>query len=113
MATMPDEADPLAPLSRWERVLCGRLVLRQATVEPRAARELNRYGPAGVAHLRSARGFSVYVIILGIVGVVLALIGTNAVAATFLGLAWVGVMLVVWRATVAGKEGRAWRREPS
>jgi hypothetical protein len=101
--------DSFRSLTPVERVLCGALILRQLHYNPKAASELEKYGPEGSIKLCSARAIGTFTVLLGVVGVALAIAHVNIGAILAFVLVWLTGALTVGRSISAGRAGRRWR----
>jgi hypothetical protein len=102
--------NPLDFLSAAERVICGRLVMRQLRHGgPSTDLALKKYGPDGTVRLCSARAFGQLVLAVGVLAVGLSLAGQETAAGVCLIPVLVLAVLAVIRAVSAGVAGRRWR----
>jgi hypothetical protein len=102
--------NPLESLSAAERVICGRLVLRQLHYGgPRIERALKKYGPEGTVRLCSARVFSTVEVAFALVGVVLAFSGHGLAFGCCFIVVFVAAALGAMRFASAGIAGKRWR----
>ena len=91
-------------------LLCTRWsVKRQLLLARRSRRELERYGPAGLAKLSAARGFGLYMLPFGLGSFVFAVAGLSMIAAPLFVLMLICFALDLWRLALAARLGRAWR----
>lgn len=109
MSIPGDFQDGLRAVSGFERLACGRLVVRQLTVRQRAPRELERYGLEGAVQLAVARCFLAYGFIFAVVGTAFAVVGLSpgSIAAYLALLLFVG--WACFRAATAARAGKRWR----
>jgi hypothetical protein len=115
VAVLPDDVsreaarNALASLPRIERVICGPLIRRQLARNPRAEREIAKYGPAGEVRLCSARalGICMYPVIFMVIG--LSLAGANVAAGVAMVLVVVLSIFAISRVFSASAAGRRWR----
>jgi hypothetical protein len=101
--------EALGSLTRAERVVCGRLILRQLDRAPRIHQELRKYGPEGTVRLCSARAFGIYELVLVAVAVALAVSGQELAGLLFVILFLLAGALGMMRLVSAAKAGRRWR----
>jgi hypothetical protein len=104
----------MGSLTRIERIVCGPLIRRQLDRNPRADREIAKFGPVGEVRLCRARAMIVYAYPLGFIGVGLSFVGSTAPGtgvAVFL-LLVLGIVAIS-RIVSASVAGRRWRRSRS
>lgn len=109
MNTSRDFRQGLGAVSGFERLACGRLVVRDLTLRRRSPRELERYGLEGAVQLAVARCFLAYGFVLAVLGTVFAVVGWSPGSVA----AFIALLLVVgwacFRAATAVRAGRKWR----
>jgi hypothetical protein len=101
--------DALRSLTWAERILCGRLILRQLNGAPRIQQELGKYGPEGTVRLCSARAFWLWEVLLGIVAGALGVSGQEFAGLIFVILFLLAGAVGMIRLVSAAKAGRRWR----
>ena len=106
-----DSGPDFSRLTAIERVLCGALIRRQWTHDPRRTRELQQYGPVGFVQLCAARAWGAYMVGCGVVAVPLAIAGVSTVPGALYGLLLVAAACSIGRSISAGRAGRLWRRD--
>jgi hypothetical protein len=106
--TREDAVHALGSLTSAERILYGRLMVRQLN-QPGTARLLKRYGPAGVVQIVSARAMNVSLVLLVVVAVVFAAAGQGVVAGTLFAVGSLLLVAVCVRSASAARLGRRWR----
>jgi hypothetical protein len=101
--------NPLDSLPAAERLICGRLVMRQLRYGPQTERLLKKYGPEGTVQLCGARAFGQLLLAFGVIAVGLSLAGQEAAA----GVCFIPVLILfvlgMIRTVSAGVAGRRWR----
>lgn len=106
--THEDAVRALGSLTSAERILYGRLMVRQLS-QPGTARLLERYGPIGVAQIVSARAMNVGLVLLVVVAVIFAVAGQGVVAGTLFAICTLLLVAVCVRSASAARLGRRWR----
>jgi hypothetical protein len=101
--------NPLDSLPAAERLVCGRLVMRQLRYGPQTERLLKKYGPEGTVRLCSARAFGQLELAFVVPVLGLSLAGEQAAAGVCSIPILVLLVLLVMRAVSAGIAGRRWR----
>ena len=93
-----------------ERKLSGWMVLRILSHNPRRAREIERYGPAGAVDLARARAWQLWIVITLIPWLVLQVFGVaDGGVGSFLAYVALSFLLSISRLVAARREGRRWR----
>lgn len=101
---------PLDSLSAAERVICGRLVMRQLRHGgPTIELALKKYGQEGTVQLCSARAFGQLELALCVLAVGLTVAGQQLAAGVCVIPILVVAVLAVIRFASAGIAGRRWR----
>jgi hypothetical protein len=103
----------MASLSRLERAVCGPLIRRQLDRNPRADREIAKYGPVGEVRLCSARAMQAYMYPVVFVGIGLAIAGANVACGIAVLVVFVVGIIAISRVASASVAGRRWRRSRS
>lgn len=103
----------MASLSRLERAVCGPLIRRQLDRNPRADREISKYGPVGEVRLCSARAIQVYTYPVIFIGIGLALAGATVASGIAVLVVFVVAIIAISRLASASVAGRRWRRSRS
>jgi hypothetical protein len=106
--TRADAVRALGSLTSVERVIYGKLMMRQLN-QPTAARLLERYGPAGVVRIISARAMNVSLAVLVAIAVAFAVFGEGIVAGALFAVASLLLVAVCVRSISAARLGRRWR----
>ena len=94
-----------------ERLLCGRLIIRQLARGSERASLRTRYGPKGSVEIARMRAVQIYAFGVAIVAMALAFAGFASAAVAFFVLLAVLVVALAWRGWIAAQEGRRWRAE--
>ena len=108
--TREDAVRALGSLTSAERILYGRLMMRQLN-QPGTARLLERYGPAAAIQVVSARAMNVSLVLLVVVAVTFALAGQGVVAGTLFAVGSLVLVAVCVRSISAARLGRRWRAD--
>jgi hypothetical protein len=99
----------LQSLNAVERVLSGRLIVRQMLRSPRARAELNRYGVEGTVQLYAATALRLYMVILVLAVSGFAVLDQGEIATAILGLVLLLMIAGLARLAQASRSGRKWR----
>ena len=92
-----------------ERVVCGRLIVRQMLVEPKRERERERYGLKGSLLLCRGRCLQLYGLAFLLAIGALSVAGEQRAALVALVVGLVDVLMGIGFATRPAREGRRWR----
>jgi hypothetical protein len=97
-------------LTRVEQFLFRRLITRQLVYGRNTERDIQKYGLEATIRLCSARAMGLYMVAIGVIGVVLAIAGRSAVAIPVFVFLWLLLIVFLSRCYSASRLGRHWRR---